>query len=222
LFILTHFSCPGIAQAKRELAEKCIEKFFLTKDESMLKKIFDKFKEKGTDKILESNIKVALDELDMFFEDDDVIKIRIEKDGEADMNFEEFKFGINRPSKIEQWAMGIPFAKLIASALSVIVQGSAAKDDTLSALADSSERDLLVIADAMRDGIVRLVLIHIKDLKAGYVANQKINAATNSQDNQSKFAFGDLKTMACGNIKDFYAGLDRVGLFLFLLVSPLP
>jgi hypothetical protein len=194
----------------KQLAKKNIEKFFMIKDDSLLEKTFDRFKEKDTGKILESNIKAALKELDINFDNDETV---IDSSDEAAFTLEEFKFGISRPSKIEQWTTNIPFAKLIANGLSAIVYHSAKKNDVLAALAECSERNLISIADVLRDGIVRLILVHIKDLKVGYLANQKLNTPSSSPDDQSKFAFGDLKTMSCGNVKDFYAGLgNRVGL----------
>jgi hypothetical protein len=178
-----------------------------------MEKVFNQHKEKGKGCILKENLGASLRDLCIYIDDEAIDEMfsNIDTDRDGKLDFDEFKAGVTRPSKIEQWTTSIPFSQLFASALTALIP-SGSREDPVRLLADITKEDLSVLCAAVQEGLFTLLEQHILELKAAFYAVENMQVPSGNVAAGSKFSFDQLVEMSCGNIDDFFAGLGgRVG-----------
>jgi len=191
-----------------------VQQSFRPRDDLSLRKTFDKCKDTNKGKLTREGLKIAMTDLDHFLDDDAVNEIFdiVDADGDNSLDFDEFKAAVKRPSKLEQWTMGIPMFRIVASGLVPLVARSQVRDDPLRALAICSEEHIATVVEGMKEGLHKVILKHLERLKAGYDAINSLKDSAKLAKQMSKFSFGDVVTMNCGRIEAFFDGLGgRVG-----------
>ena len=191
-----------------------IKKFFATKDERFWKKTYERHL-KGHNQMSRENFRLAFHELGIFLDEEGEREVFEGADSDQDqgLDFNEFLTAVKTPSKIEQWTAGLPLSKLVATAFVPIIRQSKYKEDPLIALSECSAQVLSLVLGVLKDGLNELLWKHISELKTGYRALKSLNLETQGPQATSKFSIGDVGTMSCGKINDFYGGLgSRVGL----------
>ena len=201
----------------KDLAEQVrtqIKKFFATKDERFWKKTYEKHL-KGHDQLSRENFRLAFRDLGIFLDEEGEREVFEGADSDQDqsLDFNEFLTAIKKPSTIEQWTAGLPLTKLVAAAFVPIIRQSKYKEDPLIALSECSAQVLSLALGVLKDGLNELLWKHISELKTGYCALKSLNLESQGPQANSKFSIGEVGTMSCGKINDFYGGLGtRVGL----------
>ena len=191
-----------------------INKFFATKDERFWKKTYERHL-KGHNQMSKENFRLAFNELGIFLDEEGEREVFDGADTDQDegLDFNEFLMAVKKPSKVEQWTAGLPLTKLVATAFVPIIRQSKFESDPLVALSECSASILSSVVNMLKDGLYELLWKHISDLKTGYRALQSMNLETQGHQAPSKFSIGEVGTMSCGKINDFYGGLgSRVGL----------
>ena len=179
--------------------------------------------------LTKEKMKPALEEAGFKIYDEDVEALfeTLDLDSDNVLDFQEFKLAVQRPSKtlkeIERWTSSMPFSQLVATGFAQLVghdhpmkkrsKGAAheetAQRDPIRIISKCSDDEFSVVCDGVLEGIRKLLQKNHKEVKAAYEAFDKQKFAKGSEDDQSKFA---VNTMSCGQISDFYKGLEgRVG-----------
>ncbi len=201
---------------QKDLADEVrsqIKKFFAAKDDRFWKKAFERHV-KGHDKMSKQNFRLALHDLGIFLDEEGEREVFDSADADEDqgLDFNEFLMAVRKPSKVEQWTAGLTLTKLFAAAFVPIIRQSKLKEDPLIALSECSPQILSSVVSALKDGLNELLWKHISELKTGYRALKTMNLETQGPQTLSKFSIGEVGTMSCGKINDFYGGLgSRVG-----------
>ena len=113
------------------------------------------------------------------------------------LHWEDFKKLVNQPTAVEQWTSGIPFSRLLASAI------PARNLDEVD-LIDENE-GLRNICQTLLLGTERLLREHIQSFKKARALMMKSKGKRSNVS--SKFS-----VLSCGTIDDFHAGLEnRIG-----------
>lgn len=153
----------------------------------------------------------AGDELavDLIFQDLDI-------DSDGGLNFSEFQRVAEYTNSFEQFVRTIPLWKILALAIPhpkhYCETTSKELLDTMSLL---SLDDICNIVDAMRDEMITMISMHIKELRRTQEAMKKKEATVAS----GKFTCFEMKA---GGIDDFHEGLkERVGMKYLLEENPL-
>jgi hypothetical protein len=183
--------------------------------------------------LTKEKMKPALEEAGFKINDEDVEALfeTLDLDSDNVLDFQEFKLAVQRPSKtlkeIERWTSSMPFSQLIATGFVELVghdrpikkktkghaHEEAAQRDPIRIIAKCSDDEFSVVCDGVLEGIKKLLQKNHKEVKAAYEAFDKQKFAKGNEDDQSKFA---VNTMSCGQISDFYKGLEgRVGKWQF-------
>lgn len=223
----------GILESKSgmEKSEKLLDKVkhqvqacLRRQDDKVIADVFRKYKDDlvhglkhGTEGIFKENLQAAMRELDLYIQTDTIDNIFLTMDVNDDgyLDLEEFKIAVHRSSPMEQWTASFPLTKLVASALLPIIDMFPAyKDsDPLRALSLCSDEDVGIACNGVMEGISKMVLLRIKELRQSYAAMDAKALEKRENVEDSKFTVG---TMSCGDIPSFFKGLgERVGIFPF-------
>ena len=196
-----------------------VDWFLQRQDESVLQMIFDRHKEKRMGYILKEKLQAALQDLHVVTDADSIDELfeSIDVDRNGKMDFQEFKAGVNRPSKLEQWTTAKPFGQLLAAALTPIA-ARGEHEDPVRAITGISQGEIREVCQAMQKGICILLENRVRLLQQAFISMDSMQLSTSGT---SKFSFGQVVEMSCGEIGDFYAGLGgRVGVCLNPFQSP--
>ncbi len=179
--------------------------------------------------LTKEKMKPALEEAGFKIYDEDVEALfeTLDLDSDNVLDFQEFKLAVQRPSKIlkeiERWTSSMPFSQLVATGFAPLVghdhpakkkgkgyaHEEAIQRDPIRIISKCSDDEFSAVCDGVLEGIKKLLQKNHKEVKAAYEAFDKQKFAKGSEDDQSKFA---VNTMSCGQISDFYKGLEgRVG-----------
>jgi hypothetical protein len=113
---------------------------------------------------------------------------------------DEFRRAAAKKWGVDAWAQSLPLAPMLVDALP-----QSTGCNRLRALCSLTEEEVRAIADGYRDGLQRLLMQHLAQLRAAYEALDKLVKMPRNGASQ-KF---ELSAMSCGSIEDFHAGLQK-------------
>jgi hypothetical protein len=111
--------------------------------------------------------------------------------------------GEEKPTALRKWAESMPWAELVADAISV-------KDpsDPIPELCQLEAWQVAAISDAIRDGVERMLMENVEILKEG----RRVAAEREAAEAGPAGAKFQVFAMSAGRVEDFHRGLeDRVG-----------
>ncbi len=177
-----------------------------------MREVFEKHKSPGARGIPESNLSSALRDLGTYTDADGIKELSDTYDLNSDGLFDlaEFAQVLTRPSKVEQWAISLPLAQLLADCMLSRENNQVSPDvDPLRALSSLSSNDIEVSTQYFHEGLSRLLSEEVDKLKQAYAEMDQKFATASESHASSKFA---LVGMSCGDITNFRGGLnERVG-----------
>ena len=184
-------------------------------DDAYLHDIFEKFKEPChedsgiEDYLTRSNFDAIRKELKVCFAVD-IQAEEIAKAGERSLTKAEFKEEMGKANKIEQWTALIPVHKLLAAALTALIEHH--DGDPLPALVDCKHEQISLACEGILDSCRLLIEQHIRALREACEALDRAAAAVDESQADSMPSKFSVSTMSCGDVPDFFAGLGgRVG-----------
>ncbi len=168
--------------------------------------IFEKYKPPGSVGLAKQDLKAALKELGIRMSSNDETELIYTHDlnGDGCIDFTEFQNILSSPGKVELWARNLSLASLLADCMPF-----GDEEDPLRTLSSLSMMEIESVAEAHRQGLVRLLVGETGKLKRAFEAmDQKMETAVSAQAS-SKFL---VSTMSCGGMADFRGGLsNRIG-----------
>ena len=121
-------------------------------------------------------------------------------DSSDGLRFLELQQLLQKPSRLHEWAKGLPLHELLADAIPR-KPGS----DPLRVVAGLTDVERLAVCETVRTGLERMLKESSEILKEAFCVSDK----RNSSIDVSKF---NIVPASCGNVNDFYAGLEgRIG-----------
>jgi hypothetical protein len=191
-----------------------------------IKQVFDNHKTSFTDGskverevIKKDKIQAAMNELKVNSFDqslEEIFKsIDVNHDGEVD--FEEFKLFLQRPSRIDKWLRSLPIIQLIRSALEPVIDAIASNtphdlktDDKLQFVSKFSEDHIQLVLQGISVGLLKMLQESVQELNKSY---EQLDSFKDRDANSSIVSkYTTPRTMNCGSVSDFYRGIgDRVG-----------
>ena len=177
------------------------------RDEANLRDIFQKYSPVDG-KISKKSLLQALSSQELYVSmakserlDEFIPEFYLDRDGQID--FDEFKKAVMRPSPIESWSKQVPLWHALADA----IPRGAEEDQPLRAVANLTDAQIDVICAELVQSIRMVLRNEASQLRAAFAAMD--TKAKDKDDSQSKFS---TFKASVGSIEDFHRGLrGRVG-----------
>jgi hypothetical protein len=194
------------SQLTQKLFQDRVDAGIQRRDRARIRKVFDQFKQSGSDLIPPAVLLPAMLELKSPSRTYEALTRILENlglDGHTPLDFEQFERVANHPTKMEEHVRAIPLHKLLSDALPVQVPDEEA--DPIHFFSRLTEADIKSVAQGLVQGLERLLTQHVCH------ARQVLEAARRLAEPSVPSKF-QVAPMSCGRIGDFHAGLSgRIG-----------
>jgi hypothetical protein len=175
---------------------------FRRRDASHVKKAFDKHCDLHSASISESRLHYVLTELGLDIDQQRATELfgEFDTDSSEGLSFLELQQLLHKPSRLHEWAKGLPLHELLADAIP-----RKPGTDPLRVVSRLSAGERAAVCEAVRKGLERMLKESSEVLeKAFWVSDQRKDAIDGSKFN--------IVPVSCGNVNDFHAGVEgRIG-----------
>jgi hypothetical protein len=175
---------------------------FQRRDASHVKNAFDKHCDLHSASISDSRLHSVLIELGLDIDQQRATELfdEFDTDSSEGLSFLELQQLLHKPSRLHEWAKGLPLHELLADAIP-----RKPGTDPLRVVSRLTDGERVAVCEAVRNGLERMLKESSELLeKAFSVSDQRKNAIDGSKFN--------IVPVSCGNVNDFHAGVEgRIG-----------
>ena len=177
------------------------------KDDAFVTRVFNMFKEPGSDGLLiRSKLLAAFRELGVFLQEKELDEIFVffDVDKNGGLDLDEFKNAVRHPSDTEQWTDRLPLSSLLAQAMMTSRNGLDSLQNVSSLTGDELDEILVKFCEECR----KLVFDAVCELKTSCEVMEKLESSRSLGN--CKFGTGGAEaTLKGGRVDDFHEGLSK-------------